>query len=323
MALQQIKAPVAKELSRFNKDFRQVMRSNIPLLNIVTKYILNKKGKQLRPLFVFLTAKMLGEINSSTYVGASLVEIMHTATLIHDDVVDESYERRGIFSINALWKSKIAVLVGDYLLAKGLLHSIENEQFSALGILSDAVRKMSEGELLQLQKTRKLNITEEEYFDIIEKKTAALIASCTAIGANSVITDNPVIEKMKLFGKYVGIAFQIRDDLFDYEKKNMLGKPVGNDIKEKKLTLPLIHAIQNSNNQKTKRIKRLINNGRNKHKDLQEVIEFVKEYDGIHYAYKRMHAFKDMALDLLNDISVSKAKESLIKLVDFTISREK
>ncbi|MFW6222865.1 MAG: polyprenyl synthetase family protein, partial [Bacteroidota bacterium] len=230
--LKTIRQPVAHEIAEFEKHFKKSISSNVRLLNIITNYIIRRKGKQIRPLFVFLTAKMLGEVGKATYTAASLIELLHTASLIHDDVVDESYERRGFFSINALWKSKVAVLIGDYMLAQGLLLSVENKQYELLAIVSEAVKQMSEGELLQIQKSRKLNITEEQYFNIIEKKTASLIAACTACGAQSTAQAEEVIEEMKKMGALIGIAFQIKDDLFDYQKSPAIGKPVGNDIKE-------------------------------------------------------------------------------------------
>jgi octaprenyl-diphosphate synthase len=246
-AIKEIRAPIETEMKRFSVYFNTIMKSKMPLLSIITNYILRRKGKQLRPMFVFLTAKLSGKINESSFTAAALIELLHTATLVHDDVVDESLERRGIFSINALWKSKVAVLLGDYMLAKGLLLSVKNKEYEILEIVSSAVKDMSEGELLQIQKSRKLNITEDEYFEIIRKKTAALIAACCASGTKSVTAEPEAISKMKEFGEYIGIAFQIRDDMFDYEKNGLLGKPTGNDIKEKKLTLPLIHALKNTN----------------------------------------------------------------------------
>ncbi|NQU81886.1 MAG: polyprenyl synthetase family protein, partial [Bacteroidetes bacterium] len=279
-AVKEIRAPIETEMNRFSGYFNTIMKSKVPLLSIITNYILRRKGKQLRPMFVFLTAKLSGKINESSFTAAALIELLHTATLVHDDVVDESFERRGVFSINALWKSKIAVLFGDYLLAKGLLLSVKNKEYEILDIVSFAVKEMSEGELLQIQKSRKLNITEDEYFEIIRKKTAALIAACCASGTKSV-TDNPeVINKMKQFGEYIGIAFQIRDDLFDYEKNGLLGKPTGNDIKEKKLTLPLIHALKNTNPAQRSKILRLVRHHNKKTSRVNEVIRFVRDNKG-------------------------------------------
>ena len=318
-----IKAPIAVEMKKFNSFFNSSMKSKVPLLNIITNYILRKKGKQMRPIFVFLTAKLNGEIRESSYTAASLIELLHTATLIHDDVVDESYERRGFFSINALWKSKIAVLVGDYLLSKGLLLAIEKKEFELLQIVSEAVKEMSEGELLQIQKSRKLNLSEEDYFNIIHKKTATLIASCSACGSKSVKASNEVVEKMKKFGENVGIAFQIRDDLFDYQKKGILGKPTGNDIKEKKLTLPLIHSLKSTTYSERRRILNIVRHHNKNSKKVNEVIQFVKENGGIEYSKKKMQEFKDTALEILSEFPENDAKSSLIEFVNYTITREK
>ena len=318
-----IKAPIVVEMKKFNSFFNSSMKSNVPLLNIIMNYILRKKGKQMRPMLVFLTAKLNGEIRESSYTAASLIELLHTATLIHDDVVDESYERRGFFSINALWKSKIAVLVGDYLLSKGLLLAIEKKEFELLEIVSEAVKEMSEGELLQIQKSRKLNLSEEDYFNIIRKKTAALIASCSACGSKSVKANNDVIEKMKKFGENVGIAFQIRDDLFDYQKKGILGKPTGNDIKEKKLTLPLIHSLKCTTYSERRRILNIVRHHNKNSKKVNEVIQFVKENGGIEYSTKKMQEFKDTALEILSQFPDNDAKFSLIEFVNYTITREK
>lgn len=274
----------------------------------------------MRPMFVILTAKLLGDINSSTYIAASLIEILHTASLIHDDVVDESHERRGFLSINAIWKSKIAVLLGDYLLSRGMLLAVDNKEYELLKIVSKAVKEMSEGELLQIQKSRKLNITEEQYYEIIRKKTAALIASCTACGAKSVNSDDETVEKMWQFGEYIGMAFQIKDDLFDYQHKSIIGKPVGNDIKEKKLTLPLIYALSN-NNSESKRILNLVKNNRKKSRNIKEVIDYVKRSGGIEYSTDRMIEYKNKALDVIQDYPDSDIKESLISLIDFVTLR--
>ncbi len=274
----------------------------------------------MRPMFVILTAKLLGDINSSTYIAASLIEILHTASLIHDDVVDESHERRGFLSINAIWKSKIAVLLGDYLLSRGMLLAVDNKEYELLRIVSKAVKEMSEGELLQIQKSRKLNITEEQYYEIIRKKTAALIASCTACGAKSVNSDDETVEKMWQFGEYIGMAFQIKDDLFDYQHKSIIGKPVGNDIKEKKLTLPLIYALSN-NNSESKRILNLVKNNRKKSRNIKEVIDYVKRSGGIEYSTDRMIEYKNKALYVIQDYPDSDIKESLISLIDFVTLR--
>lgn len=317
-----IKAPIKDEMKKFNTLFTSSMKSPVPLLNIITNYILRRKGKQMRPMFVFLSAKLHGEINDSSYTAAALIELLHTATLIHDDVVDDSYQRRGFFSINALWKSKIAVLIGDYLLAKGLLLAIEKKEFKLLEIVSEAVKEMSEGELMQIQKSRKLAITEKEYFEIIRKKTATLIAACSASGSFSVGTDKNVVLKMKQFGESIGIAFQIKDDLFDYEKTGILGKPTGNDIKEQKLTLPLIHSLENTNPSERKRILNLIRrHHRNSHK-VREVIEFVKQNGGIEYSKKKMNEYKNSALEILHQFPDNDARHALTDLVNFTTTRE-
>ena len=322
-AIKEIRAPIEPEMKRFSVYFNTIMKSKVPLLSIITNYILRRKGKQLRPMFVFLTAKLSGKINESSFTAAALIELLHTATLVHDDVVDESFERRGFFSINALWKSKVAVLLGDYLLAKGLLLSVKNKEYEILEIVSFAVKEMSEGELLQIQKSRKLNITEEEYFEIIRKKTAALIAACCASGTKSVIDDPETISKMKQFGEYIGIAFQIRDDLFDYEKNGLLGKPTGNDIKEKKLTLPLIHALKNTNPSQRMKILRIIRHHNKKSARVNEVIRFVRDNNGMEYSKEKMNEYKNKALDILNEFPESEARSSLQKLALYTTSRVK
>ena len=322
-ALSKIKRPINNEMKEFEKYFRSFMKSKVPLLDIITNYIIRRKGKQMRPIFVFLSAKMLGKINTSTYHAASLIELLHTATLIHDDVVDESYQRRGFFSINALWKNKIAVLVGDYLLSRGLLLAVENKENNLLEIVSEAVREMSEGELLQIEKARKLDITEEVYFDIIEKKTATLIASCTASGAKSVGMDEQVVATMKEFGKNIGIAFQIRDDLFDFQKSNLIGKPTGNDIKEKKMTLPLIYALNNSPEKEKKHIIRLVKKHNNETDKVDEVIKFVKDHDGLEYASRRMKEYQEKALSLIQNFPDNDAKSALVEMVNYTSSRFK
>ena len=301
--IDKIKAPIRQEMIDFNDFFKSSIKSKVPLVDIITNYILRRKGKQMRPLFVFLTAKMFGEINDSSYTAASLIELLHTASLVHDDVVDESYERRGFFSINALWKSKAAVLVGDYLLSKGLLVSLENKEFELLEIVSNAVKEISEGELHQIQKSRKLDISEEEYFEIIRRKTASLIAACTACGAKSVKVDDETLEKMWSFGELVGIAFQIRDDLFDYQKNGLVGKPMGNDIKEKKLTLPIIYALEQSDRSQRKKILRMISGQRKHSKNLDLIIQFVIDQGGIEYSTKKMNDYKEKALEILTRVS--------------------
>lgn len=321
--LEKIKAPIKQELKKFNDYFKSSVKSTVPLLNIITNYILRRKGKQMRPLFVFLSAKMLGEINESSYTAASLIELLHTATLIHDDVVDESYERRGFFSINALWKSKVAVLVGDYFLSKGLLLALKNKEFEILQIVSDSVKEISEGELYQIQKSRKLNINEEEYFEIIRKKTATLISACTATGAKSVNCDDHTLQQMKIFGEYTGIAFQIRDDLFDYQNNGLVGKPMGNDIKEKKLTLPLIYSLDKASGSKKRQILRLISKHGKKPDKLTEIIQFVNDHGGIEYSVSKMNHYKELALESIVDLPQSEAKTALIDLVNYSINRKK
>ncbi len=318
-----IKAPIKEEMKKFEPFFKKSVKSDVALLDIITNYIIRRKGKQMRPMLVFLSAKLLGEVNKSTYTAAALIELLHTATLIHDDVVDESYIRRGFFSIKALWKSKVAVLVGDFLLSKGLLLATGNKEYELLDIVSDAVKEISEGELIQIEKARRLDINEEVYFDIIYKKTATLIASCSACGAKSVNSDEETVEKMKLFGKYAGLAFQLKDDLFDYQKINLTGKPVGNDIQEKKLTLPLIHALSKSTPQEKKKILRIIKR-HNKNKDkVAKVVAFVKEKGGLDYAAEKMKEYHDKAITVLNEFPDNDAKKSLTKLVNYIISRNK
>ena len=321
--VEQIKQPILNEMEFFEQKFKTSMISNVPLLNRITHYIVKRKGKQMRPMFVFLVAKMVsnGDFKERTYRGASVIELIHTATLVHDDVVDDSNRRRGFFSLNALWKNKIAVLVGDFLLSKGLLLSIDNDDFDILKHISVAVREMSEGELLQIEKARQLDITEEVYFDIIRKKTATLIAACTAIGATSVDADKNEIEKMRKFGELIGIAFQIKDDLFDYTDAK-IGKPTGIDIKEQKMTLPLIYTL---NHCSKKERKWLINSVKNHNKDkkrVKEIIAFVKQNNGIDYTVKRMKEYQQTALEILNDYPESPYKDSLITMVNYVIERE-
>lgn len=320
----QIKKPILEEMELFEKKFQQSMTSKVALLNRITYYIVNRKGKQMRPMFVFLTAKMIsgGEVLERTYRGALVIELIHTATLVHDDVVDDSNRRRGFFSINALWKNKIAVLVGDYLLSKGLLLSIDNGDFDLLKIISVAVREMSEGELLQIEKARRLDITEEVYYDIIRQKTATLIAACCALGAKSVSEDEVQVEKMRKFGELIGMAFQIKDDLFDYTEE-AIGKPTGIDIKEQKMTLPLIHVL---NNCSKKEKDWLINSIKNHNKDkkrVREVIAFVKNQNGLAYAEEKMIQFQQEALQLIASFPNSTYKEALILMVNYVIERKK
>ena len=319
----QIKKPIQEEMELFEKKFYESMTSKIALLNRITYYIVNRKGKQMRPMFVFLTAKMLnnGVVNERTYRGASVIELIHTATLVHDDVVDDSNRRRGFFSINALWKNKIAVLVGDYLLSKGLLLSIDNGDFDLLKIISVAVREMSEGELLQIEKARRLDISEHIYYEIIRKKTATLIASCCALGAKSVNEDEAQVETMRKFGELIGMAFQIKDDLFDYTE-DAIGKPTGIDIKEQKMTLPLIYVI---NNCSAKEKSWLINSIKNYNKDkkrVKEVIAFVKSQNGLAYAEQKMIEFQQEAIQLLQNFPDSDYKASLFLMVNYVIERK-
>jgi|ERR1019366_4513995 octaprenyl-diphosphate synthase len=322
LTVNEIKAPVAKEMAEFEVKFKSSMKSSVPLLNKITNYIVKRKGKQMRPLFVFLSAKVCGEINEATYRAASLIELLHTATLVHDDVVDDSNERRGFFSVNALWKNKIAVLVGDFLLSRGLLLSVENKDFELLGLVSNAVREMSEGELLQIEKARKLDIDETVYFDIIRKKTASLIASCCACGATSVTTDEKIIEQMRAFGEAVGIAFQIKDDLFDYGDGSNIGKPTGIDIKEKKMTLPLIYTLNNVPFFAQRKIINIVKNNNNNPKKVAEVIDFVIQSGGIKYAESKMNEYKNKALEILSTFPDCASKISLADLVKYTTERK-
>lgn len=320
--LNKIKAPIAQELADFEVHFKESMKSNVPLLDKITYYIVQRKGKQVRPIFVFLCAQITGGINKRTHIASSFIEILHTASLVHDDVVDDSYERRGFFSINALWKNKIAVIVGDYLLSKGLLLAVEHEEYIFLKLISQAVKDMAEGELLQLEKARRLDIKEDVYFDIIRQKTASLIASACAAGTASATDDQETIEKMRLFGETIGIAFQIKDDLFDYGTK-AIGKPRGIDIKEKKMTLPLIYALSQAENIEKKSILKKIKNNSTDSKVVQEVIAFVKAKGGLEYATKAMNNYKKTAMDILNDFPHSDCKQALVELVDYVIEREK
>ncbi len=312
---------IAKELDLFEKHFREAVRSRVALLDRIMEYIVKRKGKQLRPMFVLLSAKLGGPITESSYRAASLVELLHTATLVHDDVVDEADERRGFFSINALWKNKIAVLVGDYLLSKGLLLSLNHKDHQILQILSEAVKLMSEGELLQIEKSRKLNLDESVYYDIINGKTASLLASACAAGASSTFESPEEIEKMRLFGEKVGMAFQIKDDLFDYGSKNV-GKPTGNDIKEKKLTLPLIYALNNCEASIKKKIIYIIKNQNTDKEKVDYVIDQVQKLGGIDYATQKMFAFRDEALAILHTFEDSEVRQALEELVRYTTDRE-
>lgn len=321
--VEQIKIPIAKEMELFETKFKDAMLSKVPLLNRITYYIVRRKGKQMRPMFVFLVAKMVsnGGFDERTYRGASVVELIHTATLVHDDVVDDSNRRRGFFSINALWKNKIAVLVGDFLLSKGLLLSIDNEDFDILKLISIAVREMSEGELLQIEKARKLDITEAIYFEIIRQKTATLIAACCGIGAASVGANNKTVQQMRKFGEYIGIAFQIKDDLFDYTEEK-IGKPTGIDIKEQKMTLPLIYTLNNcSKKEKSWLINSVKKYNKNK-KRVKEVIAFVKNNGGIEYTTNKMNDYKDKALAILNNFPNTEYKQSLQQMIHYVVERK-
>ena len=322
--ISQIKLPVEREMELFEKKFFQSMSSKVALLNRITHYIVNRKGKQMRPMFVFLVAKMVsdGKVNERTYRGASVIELIHTATLVHDDVVDDSNRRRGFFSINALWKNKIAVLVGDYLLSKGLLLSIDNNDFDLLKIISVAVREMSEGELLQIEKARRLDITEDVYYDIIRQKTATLIAACCSLGAASVKPDSEAVETMRRFGELIGMAFQIKDDLFDYGEEK-IGKPTGIDIKEQKMTLPLIYALNNSDKKEKAWVINSVKNHNKDKKRVKEVIAFVKEKGGLEYATSQMIAFQEEALKILEEYPQSQYKDSLELMVNYVIERKK
>ncbi|TPN85874.1 polyprenyl synthetase family protein [Aquimarina algicola] len=322
--VEQIKLPIIEEMELFEQKFSESMSSKVALLNRITHYIVNRKGKQMRPMFVFLVAKMVsgGEINNRTYRGASVIELIHTATLVHDDVVDDSNQRRGFFSINALWKNKIAVLVGDYLLSKGLLLSIDYGDFDLLKIISVAVREMSEGELLQIEKARNLDITEEVYYDIIRQKTATLIAACCGLGACSVAPETDHVQKMKKFGELIGMAFQIKDDLFDYGD-TAIGKPTGIDIKEQKMTLPLIYTLNHCSKERKKWLINSVKNHNKNKKRVKEVIKFVKENGGLEYAITVMHQFKEEALTILSEYPDSDYKSSLELMVTYVIDRKK
>lgn len=320
LKLDDIKAPVALEMEEFESKFRSSMKTRVLLLDKIMDYIVKRKGKQMRPLFVFLSAGACGKITDSTFRGASLIELLHTATLVHDDVVDNSNYRRGFFSVNALWKNKIAVLVGDFLLSRGMALSLDNKDFDLLSIVNTAVQQMSEGELLQMEKARHLDISEEIYYEVIRQKTASLIASCCAVGACSSGANGNTVETMQKFGEHVGMAFQIKDDLFDYGDDE-IGKPVGIDIKEKKMTLPLIYSLSKASWLEKRRIIGIIKNDSENSKKVREVISFVKNSGGIEYARKAMEQYYQQALDLLKQMPESKYKTSLGQLVRFTIER--
>ena len=319
--LKEIQAPVKQEMNEFEFKFRQSMKSKVMLLDKIMNYIIKRKGKQMRPLFVFLTAAITGNINESTYRGAALIELLHTASLVHDDVVDNAHYRRGFFSINALWKNKIAVLVGDFLLSKGLLLSLKHDDFELLRIVSNAVQQMSEGELLQMEKARKLDITENLYFEVIKQKTASLITSCCQVGASSGGGTKEDISKMGVFGTKVGMAFQIKDDLFDYENV-VIGKPTGIDIRERKMTLPLIYALDQSSSSEVSIIKKMIKNSEKKSANVKKIIDFVVAKGGIDYATQKMNIFLSEAITILKTYPDSTYRNSLEQLLAFTISRK-
>jgi len=322
MTVDEILAPIEQEMKEFELHFKSNLQSKVPLLDKITHYIIKRKGKQIRPMFLFLTAKMLGEVNHKTYQAATLVELLHTATLVHDDVVDDANERRGFFSINALWKNKIAVLVGDYMLSRILLLSIENKNIRVLEIVARAVREMSEGELLQIEKARKLDITEEVYFEVIRQKTASLIATVCESASASVEREDQA-SNMRKFGELVGLAFQIKDDIFDYGDSKDLGKPTGLDIRERKMTLPLIYTLENSDRATKKELIYIVKNKNEDSKSVKRAIEIVTQAGGISYATAKMNQLKNEALSLLEGIPDSPAKRALIGLVDYSIERKK
>ncbi len=321
-SLKHIRRPVEKELKEFEGHFREAMRTPVPLLDRITYYIVRRKGKQIRPIFVFLSAKLCGGVNESTFHAATFIELLHTATLVHDDVVDDSSERRGFFSINALWKNKIAVLVGDYLLSRGVLLATKHKEYRLFEIVAESVKEMIEGELLQLEKARRLDISEEVYYDIIKQKTASLIASACSAGAVSATKDDEVVEKMRLFGEKLGIAFQIKDDLFDFGTDD-IGKPTGIDIKEKKMTLPLIYALQNTTSKERRRIIRIIKRHSEDTQQVSVVIDFVLQSGGIEYAKKAMESYRNEAFEILDTFQDGPAKQSLKDLIMFVTERKK
>jgi len=320
-ALSEIRRPVEKEMAEFERFFNRSFKSEVPLLKIILNYIFRRKGKQMRPLLVFLSARLNGEINESAYVAATLIELLHTASLVHDDVVDDAMERRGALSVNALWNSKIAVLVGDYMLATGLLVSIENNRYDMLEIVSEAVKSMAQGELLQLQKARKLNIKEDDYFKIISSKTAALIAACTACGTISVTKDPDIVQMMKELGENIGIAFQIRDDILDYERNGLTGKAPGNDIKERKITLPLIYALEKSPVNEKKHMINIVKKKKKSRDEINQVIKYVEDNGGIEYAETKMNQYRDKALAILDYYPDSEVKNSMKEFIHYTTSR--
>lgn len=321
-SLKDLQKPIKEELKEFEKHFEGSMKSSVPLLDRITHYIVKRKGKQVRPTIVFLSAKTFAPVRKDTHIAASLIELLHTASLVHDDVVDDAHMRRGFFSVNAIWKNKIAVLVGDFMYAKGFLLALENKHYNLLEIISQAVKEMSEGELLQMEKAKKLDITEEVYYDIIKRKTASMLAASCAAGAASVMQEEDIVTRMRSFGYAAGMAYQIKDDLFDYGYGN-IGKPTGIDIKEKKLTLPLIYALRQADQGSSKRILKLIKKHNKKSSTKKEVIQFVKEYKGMEYAEEKMFSFKNEALEILKDFPVNESSLALSNLLDFMIMRNK
>ena len=323
LKIKNIKHPISEEMSLFENKFKESLKTNVSLLDKIMHYIIKRKGKQMRPMFVFLCSKLFNNVNESTYTAASLIELLHTATLVHDDIIDESNFRRGFFSINSLWKNKISVLVGDFLLSRGLLLAVEKEEFKLLKIVSKAVKEMSEGELLQIEKTRKLDITEEIYYEIIKKKTATLISACCESGAQASNASPEDVEKMSDFGEKAGIAFQIKDDLFDYTQNPLIGKPTGIDIREKKMTLPLIYTLNKVDDKTKKYIINTIKNDSKNSKKVEEIIKLVKSNNGLDYAEKKMNSYYQQALNILEEFPNNEAKNSLIKLLEYVIKREK
>ncbi|HEY9194992.1 MAG TPA: polyprenyl synthetase family protein [Mucilaginibacter sp.] len=322
LGINDIKKPIAADIDAFEAKFKSSMQTSVPLLDRITHYIVKRKGKQIRPMFVFFAAQICGGINESTHRGAALVELLHTASLVHDDVVDNSYQRRGFFSINALWKNKIAVLVGDFLLSKGLLLSMENNDFQLLKIVSEAVKQMSEGELMQIEKVRRMDIGEEVYYEVIRQKTASLIASCCACGASSAGASVEVVEKMRLFGEKIGIAFQIKDDMFDFGTDDV-GKPLGIDIKEKKVTLPLIYSLANAAAAEKKQVINLVKNHNDDPAKIAQIIKFVNQTGGLEYAETQMKKYQDEAFAILNTFPDSESRRGLEQLVRYTTERNK
>jgi len=321
--LDTIKRPIKQEMSIFDDRFRSYLSSRVPLVDRVMNYMVKRKGKQLRPILVFLSAKIQGSVTDATYVGASLVEIMHTATLVHDDVVDDADQRRGFFSINALWKNKIAVLIGDYLLSKVLLLAVETKEYTLLEHVSGAVKAMSEGELLQIEKARKLDITEEVYFEIIQQKTASLLETCCVVGAASAGGNEDDIDKFRMLGRHLGLAFQIKDDLFDFERVNLTGKPAGIDIKEQKMTLPLIHALQEADDKTRRYIIRTIKKHHDRPKKVKEVVDFVRQSGGLEYARTKMMWHIDQAKEILFNFPQTEERDALALVIDYTAQRKK